>query len=169
MLRKFIFFLSFALIFVLGWLSANLYTAVVLGDAERPLALGSLLNGNIERYSPGNHIPEQDIHVYSDKVVIDLEGASWSTFANTNSMDPFIDSDANGIEVKPTSPQDLKLGDVIAFRSPYASGIIIHRIIETGMDNHGWYARTKGDNNPSVDPGKVRFEDVTGVLVGVIY
>ncbi len=169
MLQKSILFLSFTLIFVLGWLSANLYTAVNTADVERPLALGSLLHGNVERYSPSNHVPEDDIHVYTDKIVIDLQGASWSTFADTNSMDPLIDRDANGIEVKPTSPKDLKSGDVIAFRSRYASGIIIHRIAEIGIDSDGWYARTKGDNNPSVDPGKIRFADITGVLVGVIY
>ncbi len=156
-------------IFTLGWFSGIVYTSVSTGNLEKPLSLGSLVTGNIERFSPGDHILEKDIHVYHDRVIINLEDASWSAFTDTNSMDPLLDANSNGIEVKPKSAKELKKGDVIAFKTPYANGIIIHRIIDMGHDQLGWYAKTKGDNNPSVDPGKVRFEDITGVLVGIIY
>lgn len=162
-------FLFLVFVFATGWLSANLYTAWSVGEAEKPVSLSSLFTGNVERYSPNDRVKEGSIHVYDDKIVIDLEGATWSTFTNTNSMDPLIDNNANGIEIKPTSPQDMKIGDVIAFKTRYAGGIIIHRIVDIDHDNKGWYAKTKGDNNPTVDPGKVRFTDITGVLVGVIY
>jgi len=161
--------LALLLVFSLGWLSANIYTSLSVGEAEKPLSLTSLFNGNVERYSPGDHVQEKNIHVYDDRIVIDLKGASWSSYTDTNSMDPVIDVDANGLEVRPTSPQDIKIGDVIAFRTRYTTGIVIHRVVDTGQDNQGWYAKTKGDNNPTVDPGKVRFKDITGVLVGVIY
>lgn len=169
MLRSIIAGLLIALVFAAGWLSANLYTSMSLGDAEKPFSINTLFTGNLERYSPDNHIKEENIHVYDDRIIIDLAGASWSSFTDTNSMDPLIDKEANGIEVKPKSPRELKEGDVIAFKTPYAPGIIIHRIVDIGQDRKGWYAKTKGDNNPSIDPGKVRFDDITGVLVGVIY
>jgi len=169
MLRNIILSLTITAIFMLGWLSANLYNNLSITDAEKPLSIGSLFTGSVERYSPADHVKEKNIHVYSDKVVLDLAGATWSSFTDTNSMDPLIDAGANGIEIKPKSTDELKKGDIIAFRTPYASGIIIHRIAETGSDDNGWYAKTKGDNNPTVDPGKVRFKDITGVVVGVIY
>lgn len=169
MYNKSVTFLFLMVVFATGWLSANLYTAWSAGEAEKPLSLSSLFTGNIERYSPNDHIKEGSIHVYDDKIVIDLQEATWSSFTNTNSMDPLLDNNANGIEIKPKSPQELKIGDVIAFKTSYVGGIIIHRIVDTGHDDNGWYAKTKGDNNPTVDPGKVRFKDITGVLVGVIY
>ena len=71
--------------------------------------------------------------------------------------------------MKPASPAILDVGDIISFYPSFAEGLVVHRIIEIGNDNKGWYARTKGDNNPSADPGKVRFEDIHGVIVAILY
>jgi hypothetical protein len=46
---------------------------------------------------------------------------------------------------------------------------IVHRVIEIGNDEDGWYAITKGDNNPTPDPWKIRFEWVRRITVAVIY
>jgi signal peptidase len=84
-------------------------------------------------------------------------------------MDPLIDKGANGIEIRPESPDEIEPGDVISYESKFADGIIIHRVIEKGTDDNGVYFITKGDNNPIRDPEKVHFEQVKGILVGVIY
>jgi hypothetical protein len=137
---------------------------------EKPVAFGSLLrNSNLELISPQNHLEEDDIHVYEDRILIDLENAFWSSFTDTNSMDPLIDKGANGIEIRPESPDEIEPGDVISYESKFADGIIIHRVIEKGTDDNGVYFITKGDNNPIRDPEKVHFEQVKGILVGVIY
>ena len=39
----------------------------------------------------------------------------------------------------------------------------------TGFDNEGWYAITKGDNNVVEDNWKVRFEQIEGIVIGIIY
>ncbi len=159
-------------IFIIGVIVGNIMDNSSV-NLEKPFSfdyVGYALGiDNIEMNSPSDHIGEEKIHVYSDKIVLDIEDASWSSFANTNSMDPVIDTGANGIEVKPSSPNDIKVGDIISFSSPLTDGLVVHRIVDKGVDNKGVYFTTKGDNNPASDPGKVRFEDINGVIVGVIY
>ncbi len=156
-------------IFMVGWTACVMYMNLGIPMLERPLSIDALFKGNVELQSPQDHIPEDSIHVFSDKIIIDVEEATWSTFTNTNSMDPFIDTGANGLEIKPTSHKQVNMGDVISFRPDNKNSLVIHRVVATGHDNDGWYAKTKGDNNPTVDPGKVRFNQIHGVLIGVIY
>tara|TARA_Y100000294_G_scaffold159554_1_gene162574 strand:+ start:58 stop:519 length:462 start_codon:yes stop_codon:yes gene_type:complete len=120
-----------------------------------------------ERNSPQDWIKEEQIRVFKDKVVIELSDATWASFTNTNSMDPFIDENSHAIELTPQKPDDVQIGDVISYSSSY--GQIIHRVIEKNVDEKGDYYIVQGDNNPLADPIKVRFDDVTGVVVAVIY
>jgi len=121
----------------------------------------------IERQSPSDRIKEDQIYVYNDEVVIKVENAVWATFTDTNSMDPVLDDGANAIQVVPKSQSEIKVGDIISFESRV--GPIIHRVVKISYDEEGWYATTKGDNNPEPDPVKVRFEDIRRVLVAIIY
>lgn len=160
------------LVFALGWTTSLIVTDLDFRGAESPVNLHTLKNGNIERFSPGDFIAEDQIHVYDDRIVLDVKDARWAKFTNTNSMDPFFDIGANGIEVAVTSPGQLHVGDVISFTIPESNEpdrVLIHRIVGFGYDKEGWFAITKGDNNPQPDPIKVRFGDIKGVLVGVIY
>ncbi|MEK6922639.1 MAG: hypothetical protein AABX08_02460 [Nanoarchaeota archaeon] len=122
-----------------------------------------------ELHSPRDRIKEDQIHVFRDRIVIDVEGASWSKYANTNSMDPFIDEGANGIEIMPESEDELYVGDVVAYESQYVQGLTVHRIVEIGNDGTGKYFVLKGDNLDMEDPEKVRFSQIKYVLIGVIY
>jgi hypothetical protein len=158
------------------------FSEMVLKSAEMPSSLSPFssfsslsslsldnLGRSAEVVSPFDHVSDDKIKVYSDKVIIELDDPSWASFTDTNSMDPVLDSGANSIEIKPTSESDIKVGDIISFKTAYSSGIIIHRVAEIGYDENGIFYLTKGDNNPTVDPGKRRFEDVVGIVVGVIY
>ncbi len=120
-----------------------------------------------ERVSPNDWVREEQIKVYKDKVVLEIPNALWAGFTNTNSMDPFLDERSNAVEIKPSNPEAIKVGDVIAYDSPY--GTLIHRVVEKGHDQQGIYYRVKGDNSTITDPMKVRFEQVEGVVVAVIY
>ncbi|MEM4397868.1 MAG: hypothetical protein QW757_04570 [Candidatus Woesearchaeota archaeon] len=84
-------------------------------------------------------------------------------------MDPVIDVGANAIQVIPKTEADIHVGDIISYVSDYADGIIIHRVIEIGYDEKGWYAIAKGDNNQRNDPGKIRFNQIKRVVVAIIY
>jgi hypothetical protein len=122
----------------------------------------------IERSSPRDRISESDITLFPDRVVIELSGAQWARFADTNSMDPVLDAGANAIQVVPKSMDEIDVGDIISYR--HSSGrVIIHRVIEKGIDANGWYVIAQGDNNPLPDPDKIRFEHITRVVVAIIY
>ncbi len=150
----------------LGWAIG----AYISWETPEPVATApiSLPRGNLELASPSDWIKEEDITVYGDRVVIDLPNAKWAKFTNTNSMDPLFDETSHALEIVPTSPNQIRAGDIISYKSPLVSAPVIHRVIQIGNDGQ-WYALTKGDNNSEQDPRKVRFEQVQRVLVAIIY
>ncbi len=149
--------------FTAGYVASN--PAIFAVPAE---IVSAEVNGKaMERISPQDHVKENEISVLEDKVILNIKDASWTTFTDTNSMDPVLDIGSNGILKTPSTESDVKVGDVITYRSE--NGLIIHRIVKTGYDNEGWYAIAKGDNNPIEDAGKIRFSQVHGILVAIIY
>ena len=120
-----------------------------------------------ELMSPADRITQDQIHIYPDRIVIDIEGASWSKYADTNSMDPFLDIGANGLEIVPESEDDLFIGDIVAYETD--QGLIVHRIVDIEEINGKKYFTLKGDNNSSNDPEKVPFEAIKYVTIGIIY
>lgn len=157
-------------VFSLGWLLNTALTNIVYYDTEKPLNIGFMpLTGSPELLSPSDHIKESQIHVLDDRIIIDAPGANWAAFTDTNSMDPFLDETSNSIEIKPQDPDDIEPGDIISYRSGITGDLIVHRVISKGTDNYGTFYIMKGDNNPAQDPEKVRFEQVHGVLIGIIY
>lgn len=120
-----------------------------------------------ERASPGNWIKEEQIIVTKDQVTLNILNPTWARFTDTNSMDPFIDEQTNAIEIKPESAEMIQVGDIISYRT--SIGTIIHRVIEISSDQQGIYYRVQGDNNTISDPLLVRFKDIEGVVVAVIY
>lgn len=184
------------LVFTLGWFSHELYLQAAAMPAEEPVVHASktvdyrapvvtvqdklpdashaqeqLPRSGLERPSPADRLTTAHVNVNSNRVVIDgIKGRRFETaiFTDTNSMDPLIDEDTQAIQIIPLSPDEIKVGDVISYDAG-KFGIIIHRVIEIGNDEQGWYARVKGDNNASPDPLKVRFPMIKRVLVGVLY
>lgn len=187
MKRKIIILMCIAL-FAAGWLCSSAHSIFsnendsineksqdyATGQAAAPTenrgVLDRLFGVDIaEQPSPYDWIKEEQIHVYSNRIVINIEDAEWAGFTDTNSMDPLIDEGSNGIEIVPNSEEDIHIGDIVSYESKYAQGTIIHRVVEIGEDSEGWYARMKGDNVDSMDPGKVRFNQIKRVLVGILY
>ena len=116
--------------------------------------------------SPSDHITIDDLHVFQDKAVIEKENLIWARVKDTHSMEPLLNIYAITLEVAPESAADIEVGDVISYEKD--SIVIIHRVVELGNDG-SWFAITKGDNNKEEDKEKVRFNQVKGVLVGVLY
>lgn len=207
-MRNRLFVLYFIFVFVVGWFAHAIYVNNFIdvsnafpSNSYKPLEqdttpqfptetksedtsdslLVKFFAGDNERNSPKDRISENQIHVFKDKIVIDVNNPSWSSFVNTNSMDPVFDYGANGIEVLPNNPLDIQVGDVISYEyqdknneyqdknTNNIKSIIAHRVVEIGKDEKGIYYIAKGDNNVIKDPEKVRFEQVKGVLVGLIY
>jgi len=172
-------------VFMLGIMSANLYSHYASAQDELQLPgsnaeggheysggfdiLSALGQDVAERPSPADRIKEEQIRVSNENVIINIKGAEWASFTDTNSMDPVIDSEAHAIEVIPSSEDDIQVGDIVAYNSEYAEGSIIHRVVYKGEDEQGTYFVMKGDNNPTSDPGKVRFSQIKRVVVAIIY
>jgi hypothetical protein len=159
-------FFAFLCIFVAGWLSSVVYSNLSDLQYEAPF---TFTFKSPELVSPADHIQEDQIRVYQNRIEIDLQDAMWARFTDTNSMDPIFDAEANTIEIKPEKPSDIYIGDVVSYKPRNMDGLIVHRVIETGYDKDGWYAVAKGDNVAQPDPDKIRFEQVNGVLVAIIY
>ena len=118
--------------------------------------------------SPSDWIKEDDIHVYYKSVEFDCENCQWANFADTNSMDPVLDYGHNAIEIIPQRTSDIRVGDIVSYDAG-VYGTIIHRVIQIGNDEKGWYTIFKGDNNSEADPFKVRFNQIKRKVVAIIY
>ena len=139
-----------------------------IANVEKPASLNLFDSFSKEKASPSDWVKENQIHVYNDKVVIDLENAKWGKFTDTNSMDPVLDINCNSIELVPEKPEQIEEGQIVTYKSEYADGVIIHRVIQKGQDEQGTYFTLKGDNNSAADPGKVRFNQIETVVVGIL-
>ncbi len=170
----------FVLVFSLGVVSASLvyeFGKITLQSPSAVIAnpintvtetFAAARNGiGIERVSPGDHIKEDQIKVFDDKIELNIPHAVWSRFSNTNSMDPFLDEGSNGLEIIPASEDQIQVGDIISYQ--LKEDVIIHRVIKIDHDENGTFYIVKGDNNPVQDPGKVRFNQIKGILIGIIY
>jgi len=116
--------------------------------------------------APSDFLDNDNILIYEDRVVIEIEGAKLSTYDSTGSMLPTLGSGMNGISVVPESGEQIEVGDIISFRR--GGQLIVHRVIEKSLDEEGEYFITKGDSSPVAD-GKIRFDEIERVLIGLIY
>lgn len=155
--------------FTAGYLTAKNQEEIQLVTYDMALSGNILQNNNEITSMPKDRINQEDITVLSDRVIINIDNPQWATFAPTKSMIPFLDSGAHAIQIRPQDEEDLEVGDIISYKSSFVDGIIIHRIIRIDYDERGWYAIVQGDNNPSPDPERVRFNQIERVLVAIIY
>ena len=160
--------LNFAIMFCFGFLSCvSLIGALSYLQIEKPLNYLTYSGiGPTEGIAPFDWIQPQDIEIYPDRVVINIDHASMSSYAETGSMRPTLDVGSNGIRIQPQNVEQVHEGDIISFKQ--GSNLIVHRVIEKGVDEDGVYFITKGDNNDFAD-GKIRFSQIKYVTVALIW
>ncbi|MCJ7509916.1 MAG: signal peptidase I [Dehalococcoidia bacterium] len=56
---------------------------------------------------------------------------------------------------RPVDVNDLRVGDVITYRSPGNHTMLTHRIVDMRQEDGEWVFQTKGDANPGPDPQEV--------------
>jgi len=122
-----------------------------------------------EKPSPVDRIQDSDVNVFSNSVRIDIKNAKWRSYIDSNSMDPLIDKGTTTIEITPKYSSDINVGDIIAYEVDGYDYAFVHRVVEIGEDEEGIYFTTKGDNFYREDPDKVRFSDIEGIVVGILY
>ena len=123
----------------------------------------------VEKDSPFDHVKDSQVKVLKNKVEIDLKNVEWWTIEDTNSMDPLIDIGTTALSVKPQDEKSVQVGDIAFYHSLIAKKSIVHRIIIIDADEQGWFSKFKGDNLKKPDPEDVRFPQIEGVLIGIIY
>ncbi len=162
----------------------SLVFAAIFAAAAVLALLGGKLNDNVmvitgfavgnaeeERHAlmPADRITEDTLRTSDEGVLIKIANATIGRIEGTNSMRPLIGSESSAVMVRPHNAEDIKEGDIAAYESDDAAGLVLHRIVRTGSDEGGWFAITKGDNSRKEDPERVRFEQVRYVVVGILY
>ena len=155
-----------SLLFLVGFLSCLLIFYGLFYGLEVPLNFVGGNDSSLGATAPSDWISEKQIKIYNDKIIIELEGVSLSRYASTGSMKPILDENANGIRIVPESADQIKAGDIVSVMM--GKNLVVHRIIEKGEDDKGFYFITRGDNN-LIDDGKIRFKDIKYVTVGLLY
>lgn len=141
--------------------------------SEKNEELSNLLEAYTMRRSSSDIDPpiirleDEDIEVFEDSIKVLMPNLRVAKIAHTGSMNPVLTEDAHTIEILPKSYGDIKKGDIISYE--YEDQIIIHRVSFTSFDADGWYAKTRGDSNDVEDPYKVRFSDIAGLVIGILY
>ncbi len=79
----------------------------------------------------------------------------------SGSMEPSIGV-GDLVITSPASPSEIKVGDVIAFRSPEGGTLICHRVVSINPQNGTM--TTKGDANKGVDPFVVPDANIIGKI-----
>ena len=112
----------------------------------------------------------EDKWIDSNTMLMELpENCIKNHVRGTGSMQPTVYVNHTVIECPIELEKDLYVGDIIIFDPEDERDYdIIHRIIEIGEDEKGWYCITKGDHNDFID-GKVRFSQIKYVVVGIFY
>ncbi|MBD3249627.1 signal peptidase I [Candidatus Woesearchaeota archaeon] len=151
------------LIIVCAFILGVLVTVFVQGSESRY----AFSEDAVPTESPSDHINDEDLFVFKDRALIEKDNLIWARVKDTHSMEPVLNADSVSLELKPQDTSFINKGDIISFRQ--GSKVIIHRVVLTGQDKLGWFCVTKGDNNKEPDPYKVRFDDVKGVVVGILY
>ena len=84
----------------------------------------------------------------------------------SGSMEPAIKTFDVVLDVKVDNPEDIKIGDVITFKSTSSISqdlIVTHRVIGITKNENGEYEyTTKGDWNPTSDPDTAKFSNIIG-------
>lgn len=161
---------KYLLVFLLGFLSCLcLFCVLEYSNNNFPnfkeVPFGTGLVG-LSNVAPLDRIPEEDIIVLEDMVILKIAGATLSSYSESGSMRPLFDEGANGIRIVPESEEDVNVGDIISYR--VGDILAVHRVVEKGVDEEGIYFITQGDNN-LVNDEKIRFKDIEFVTIGIIY
>ncbi|RJQ21521.1 signal peptidase I [Candidatus Woesearchaeota archaeon] len=134
---------------------------VTLPQAESRLAAGAVPKDWPQQVSIG------DISVYADRAVIAVPGLRYARVVS-DSMAPVITSKSTVLERVPKSAGEIQQGDIISFYEPSNDGVVLHLVTEVIQKDGGTFYKTKGVANAEEDPWVVPFDNVKGVMVGVL-
>lgn len=86
------------------------------------------------------------------------------TVVTSGSMKPALEP-GDLVIVVGCDPYQLTEGDIIVFRVPWSSNMVVHRIVRVERGPEGPVFYTKGDNNAIMDPGYRKPSDIYGKVI----
>ena len=117
---------------------------------------------------PQHRIDINDVKLLNTHTVINVPDLiSKYTLCDSYSMSPVLGCDTTVLAKSVNTHSELNVGDIVIIAQIETP--VIHRIIDEGVDDTGWYCITKGDNNNNRDTTIRRFSDILYVVVGIIY
>jgi len=150
-----------------SWLIIALICVIFISGAMFSSAYLNFVGRNGQIPNSNTIIRENEVYVHEDKVVIYVNSSVKYCYRG-DSMLPTLNSNMQGIVAPVNNPSELSIGNVISYKDRVGDSVT-HRIIDIGIDKEGWWCRAKGDNNPIKDPGKIRFEQIKGITIALIY
>ena len=149
----------YVLVFLVGFFSCAVLFFLINGGGISGFVVSDV-------GAPSDWVGEDDIIVLGDRVVLRISNATVSSYGGSGSMLPLFDEGANGIRVVPSDEGEIGVGDIVSFR--FAGRLVVHRVVEKGVDGEGVYFVTRGDGN-LIGDGKVRFSEIEYVTIGIIF
>ena len=143
--------------FVLGYALAS---SAALSPESR-LALSD------EQVESVSQIPFESIKVYPSDVRINYPGLRYAR-VKSNSMAPLITDTSTVLERAPSSQDDIHVGDVISFYEPSVDDVVLHLVTRIEKTQGKNTYRTKGLANENEDAWLVPYDNVKGILVGIV-
>ena len=65
----------------------------------------------------------------------------------------------------PATIENVSVCSTIIFQDPTTHDVILHRVVGTATDAHGWYAWTRGDNVQYSDGLRLRLNQILGRVI----
>ena len=141
----------------LGFMLFIIFLAFILG-----WMVGGMNTSARDKFSPKDRITLDDMYFTNDTFCIYYPTITINDVAGTKSMDPLLDNNTHTIQYKPTKLEEIQVGDIVSYWN--GDNLLIHRIVEI----KGNYFKAKGDNNKMSD-GWIIFNNIEGVVIGIIY
>ncbi len=154
------------LFFLLGFFSCAFLSYIVFIVSNPLLFTGLVIGEESTPRAPQSRISNEEILILEDKIILSIENTTLVSYEDSDSMSPLLNNQTKGIRIKPGSESELFVGDIISFREN--GRLIVHRIIEIGMDVNGTYFVTRGDNSSFLDR-KIRFNEIEYVTIGILW
>jgi signal peptidase I len=121
--------------------------------------------------SPSDYIKEKDININNNVTVIkdrlDRDFVMYGV-ENTKSMLPLVNEYSNVIGIKPTTTDEINIGDIVVFKCKH-NDLVMHRVIKKEIFNGVIKFYTKGDNIDFEDNDYIEFKDIQLKIVMVVY
>jgi hypothetical protein len=143
-----------------------LVLALLLGVFVFGTSVTGFLVSDLGISRPADFVDEDNIKADDKSITFFIDNPVLSRYLDSESMAPVLGKNATGVGFRPSSPANISVGDIVSFYQ--GDKIIVHRVIEKGIDEQGVYFITKGDNS-DIDDGKIRFSQIDSVLVAIIY